>query len=293
VKIDLALEWFLNPDHLPFIVGLKKGFFQREGIELNIIQPDEHYDGFEALKKGDIQMATNEPLHLIEQFDKSMLSLGSFFTTRGGVLLTENGLQKLKNGENIEISSPVSNKTTNTIGFELIKRYCEKSANIEVKESQVKFVATDFYHIKNIQKGFDGAWLFFYNFEGVEAKHNSLDLIYIDSTTADFPNFSALDIFINRDFYSENIEDVKKFVDVVKESIKFIKNNLSESMDLYFSYSEEERSSLGEDIVTETAKCFDDNFTSDHKKQIDVLNFFKDIKVTDLELNEFKEAFLK
>ena len=33
-KITLGLEWFLNPDHVLFLVGQEKGWFEEEGIEL-------------------------------------------------------------------------------------------------------------------------------------------------------------------------------------------------------------------------------------------------------------------
>ena len=31
MKLKLALEWFINPDHLPFIVGLDKGLYKSNG----------------------------------------------------------------------------------------------------------------------------------------------------------------------------------------------------------------------------------------------------------------------
>ena len=30
-RIEVGLEWFLNPDHLPFITGLEKGWFRELG----------------------------------------------------------------------------------------------------------------------------------------------------------------------------------------------------------------------------------------------------------------------
>lgn len=74
MKLKLAIEWFLNPDHLPFIVGMREGIFESKGLELELIVPAEHYDGLDELIKGNIQFATNEPLHLIEQFDEASLS---------------------------------------------------------------------------------------------------------------------------------------------------------------------------------------------------------------------------
>ena len=49
MKIKLALEWFINPDHLPFIVGLDKGLYKKNNIDLEIIEPEGHYDGFKEL----------------------------------------------------------------------------------------------------------------------------------------------------------------------------------------------------------------------------------------------------
>lgn len=84
MKLTLAIEWFLNPDHLPFIVAKKCGIFDKYGIEFELIEPDDHYDGLGELLAGNIQFATNEPLHLIEQYDENFLSLGMFFETQGG-----------------------------------------------------------------------------------------------------------------------------------------------------------------------------------------------------------------
>ena len=59
MKIKLALEWFINPDHLPFIVGLDKKLYKKNNIELEIIEPEGHYDGFKELASNNIQFATN------------------------------------------------------------------------------------------------------------------------------------------------------------------------------------------------------------------------------------------
>ncbi|MEC4668137.1 MAG: ABC transporter substrate-binding protein, partial [Nitrospirota bacterium] len=33
--VTLALEWFLNPDHLPLVVAKDRGFFREEGVDLS------------------------------------------------------------------------------------------------------------------------------------------------------------------------------------------------------------------------------------------------------------------
>jgi len=155
MKLKIAFEWFLNPDHLPFLVGIHRGYFANYGIKLELIVPDEHYDGLDELIAGNIQFATNEPLHLIEQFNEKLLSLGTYFETKGGVLLKKETYDKVKNGETITITTPVSNEVTNTIGFEIIRRYFAKEG-IEVPREQVHFEPNGFEHIKHMKEGADG-----------------------------------------------------------------------------------------------------------------------------------------
>ena len=291
MKINLAIEWFLNPDHLPFIVGIKENIYQKYSLDLNLIEPDAHYDGLTELKSGKIEFATNEPLHLIEQFDEKFLSLGTFFETKGGVMLKEESYSKLLSGEKIRVTTPVANNQTNTIGFEIIKRFGAKNG-IEVKRENVEFCETDFYHIKNLKDGFDAAWLYFYNFEGIESIHENMNIIFMDAASSGFANFSALDIFTNKDFYASNHEVVSNFIEATKEAIKYIQTNPEKSAKLYYEYTKSQQNKLMDDIIDATIGCFDESFESNFEKQLPVLEFFNDIKISNLSKDEFRKAFL-
>lgn len=292
MKIRLAIEWFLNPDHLPFIIGIREGIFEKHGIELELIEPDEHYDGLEELVAGKIEMATNEPLHLIEQFHDNMLSLGSYFETKGGVLLKKSSFDKLINDENIVVTTPVSNDVTNTIGFEIIRRYYAKEG-VDVQREQVKFVPNGFEHLKYLNEGADAAWLYFYNFEGIEAEHEGLPVLYLDAQTAGFANFSALDLFVNRNFYENETLTCNAFVKSVQEAIRFIQTHSQQAMQHYYEYSDEQESPLMDDILRATMECFDKGFNSEYQKALPILQFFREIGITDLEKERFQTAFLK
>jgi hypothetical protein len=197
-KIKIALEWFLNPDHLPMIAGVVTGKYKESGIDLEILAPDEHYDGFEQLKNGDIDIHCNEPLHLYEHFYDGLKSLGCFFETRGGVMIRASSVKKLKNNKPLKITTPASNPVTNKIGFEILKRYAMQEG-FEISFENVTFVQTDFWHISNMKKdeSFDGAWLCFYNFEGIEAEHENFENLFIDQYLSPYPNFS-FGIYDNR-----------------------------------------------------------------------------------------------
>ncbi len=292
MAINLALEWFLNPDHIPFIVGIKNGYYENAGIKLNIIVPNEHYDGFKALKNKEIEMALNEPLHLIEQFDDEMLSLGTFFETSGGVLLSKTGNDKLLSGKKIKISSPVSNSITNKIALEIMRRYAAKH-NVVINPLDISIEEVDFYHIKNILNGYDGAWLAFENFEGVEARLAGMPHVLIDAKEGGFPNFSALSIFTTKDFYSKNRKIVDKFVDATRNAIIQTKFDKQAARDAYYEFANEEPTELMDEIINATFNRFDEFFDSNAKEQEGLLEFFRLIGVTNLDYTIFKTAFLE
>lgn len=291
MKITVAIEWFLNPDHLPFIIAKEMGIFQKYGIELNLVEPDGHYDGLLELKNRTIEFATNEPLHLIEQFDENIISLGMFFQTKGGVLLKKSSYPKLVNGEKIDVTTPVSNITTDTIAFEILRRYCKKNC-FELKKEQINFVPNGFEHIKYMLEGADAGWLYFYNFEGIVAKHEGLDVIYLDSENANFPNFSGLNIFVNRLFYNNNREICDLFTNALKEAISVIKDRPEEAAKEYYKYTNTAKSKLMDEIIEATIECFDSNFNSSYESELPILNFFREIGVTQLTKERFKTSFL-
>lgn len=291
MKIQLAIEWFLNPDHLPFIVALREGFFERYGIDFDLIEPDDHYDGLSELLAGNIEFATNEPLHLIEQFDPNFLSLGQFFQTQGGVLLKASSYDKLLHGESITVTTPVSNETTNTIGFEIIRRfYAQKE--VKVTRDQVHFIANGFEHIRYMQEGADAGWLYFYNFEGVEAQHEGMEVLYLDADNAGFANFSALDIFTTKTFYHAHTAVCNDLILAVREAIAFINAYPQRAMEHYYAYTLTPSSLLMDDIIHATMHCFDPLFGSNYDHALPILEFFTEIGVTTLDKEQFKTAFL-
>lgn len=290
--MKLAIEWFLNPDHLPIIIAQEKGFLKENGIhDFELIVPTDHYDGLQDLVEGNIQLATNEPLHLIEQYHPEFLSLGTYFETKGGVIMKKNSFQALKDGKTIQVATPVSNEKTNAIGLEIIKRYAQKQG-VSLRSSQIDFVAKDFYLIKHMKEGADAGWLYFYNFEGVEAKHENLDVIHMDADTAGFANFCALDLFTSQTYYKTHPEKIDAFVKAIQKGIIFIEAEPEEAFQIYYQYTQEDSSALMDNILKATAKCFHKNFKSSAEKELPILKFFNEIGITDLSEDKFKKAFL-
>jgi len=284
MQINIALEWFLNPDHLPFIAGVMRGTYKEAGLEVEIIEPKEHYDGFEALKRGSIDIHVNEPLHLYEHHFDGLKSLGCFFETRGGVMIRKERVAKLKSNGTIKITTPAANPVTDKIGFEIIKRYANKNGFV-IERENVEFVETDFWHLANMQKdpSFDGAWLCFYNFEGVEAKLLGFENLFIDQFESPYPNFSALELMTTQAIMEQKGEALCKFIEVTNEMIAYIQSYPMEAKRLYYDYTKTEPSELMDKIIEDTLTRFDNDIKADSKRWRALYEFLEELELVKLD----------
>lgn len=264
--IKIALEWFLNPDHLPFIVGIQSGIYHDKGFDVKLIEPKEHYDGFEALKKGEIDLHVNEPIHLFEHYYEGIKSLGCYFETRGGVMIRKESIEKLKSNQKILITTPAANEVTDKIGFEILKRYAQKEG-FRLDEQNVEFIQTDFYHLKNLKTGkYDGAWLCFYNFEGIEAEYEKFENLFIDQTLSPYPHFSALELISSQDILQERKEELDEFLQLSNQLIKQIIEDKERAKECYYMYTKTAKNELMDRIIEDTIKRFIVDFQSDGEK---------------------------
>ncbi len=190
-NLRIALEWFLNPDHMPLLAARER--MQADGWNIELVIPDDHYDGFAALADGAVDLVVNEPLHLVEQRELALTSHGCFFATDGGVLMHRAALQRLTNGAPVRIASPVSNPTTDGLCIDILRGWMT-GRGATLGNEQVVIEAAGFSHVDNLADGFDGAWLAFANVEGVSAQVRGLDTQMITTAEAGIPNFSALEL---------------------------------------------------------------------------------------------------
>jgi len=64
--VTLALEWFLNPDHLPFVVAKEQGFFREEGLDLSILVPTVPEESLDLVARGKADFGVGEQTNLIK-----------------------------------------------------------------------------------------------------------------------------------------------------------------------------------------------------------------------------------
>lgn len=109
--LRLGLEWFLNPDHLPFLVARAKGWLDDAGLALELVEPQQHLDAADAIQKGELDLAITEPLHLVEDRaqGRAVQGFARFLHTNGGVMtLASSGIERPRDmvGKRIQYPAP-------------------------------------------------------------------------------------------------------------------------------------------------------------------------------------------
>jgi putative hydroxymethylpyrimidine transport system substrate-binding protein len=251
MKLQIALEWFLNPDHLPLIVGLTEGWYREAGLEVELVQPDDHYDGLAAVAAGEIAFACNEPLHMVDALRPGLRALGCFFETEGGILLHASSARKLLAGEPIRLASPVAGGVTDTIAREILKGWAAKQG-LSLDPASIAIEGAGFMHLENMQADFDGAWLCFANFEGVEARAADLDHVFVTAAMGDFPNFSALELFTHAGFLREHGDVVECLRGIISRGAQACMDDPAFAARSWYAYSGSTPDPLMDAILRDT-----------------------------------------
>lgn len=252
-RLEVGLEWFLNPDHLPFIVGIEQGWFREAGLDVHLIAPTDHYDGLAAVVTGELAFACNEPLHMIDEARPGLRALGCFFETDGGVMLTPAGEQALAQGKAIRVASPVAGEVTDDLAKLIVGRWCANKG-LAFDPAQMRIEAAGFEHLTNLQAGFDGAWLCFANFEGVEAQQLGVEATFVSSTDVGLPNFSALELFTGEVTLRDEPDMVAAFTRVVSDGAHWCRQHPEAAARLWYQHTGEQPTQLTDAIIQDTCQ---------------------------------------
>jgi len=251
MKLQLGLEWFLNPDHLPMIAGIELGWYRDAGLELELVAPDDHYDGLAATVAGEIAFSCNEPLHMVDAPRPGLAALGCFFETDGGILLHRQAGERLLQGGHVRLASPVAGGVTDAIAIEILSRWSTQQG-ADFSPSQVSIESAGFAHLENLQAGYDGAWLCFANFEGVEARLAGLDVAFIDSAQVGLQNFSALELFTGLAFLRQHRGVVARVCELVGRGAALCRDDPAHAARLWYLHTGEPASDLMDAIIADT-----------------------------------------
>ncbi len=277
-KLKLALDWTPNTNHIGFLIAKELGFYNQQGIDLEILNPkDDNY----ALTPGkklelnivDFAMAPFETVISLNNKANHVQAIAIY------AILQE------------DLSSIVSLKSSNITSPKFLdgKIYASYKARYEdhiVKEmikndggeGNLKIVYPDKLGIWNtLLKGqADATWIFD-NWEGIEANYKNVELNIFSLDDFKIPYGYSPIILAKSGNLIKHKALYSRFITATRRGFLFAQNNLKESITIlqrYLTPYDLEHIDI-EKSIAYTIPYFGDEFTCGKMKQEKILRFLK------------------
>ena len=234
-KVSLLLDWFVNPDHAAIIIAQQKGFFEKNNLEVEIMEPADPTmpPKLVAAKKADLavdyqpqlQMQVAEGLPLVRIATLVNSPLNSL------IVLKNSGINKIEDLKGKKVGYSVS-------GFEtVLLDDMLKSENLSEKD--VELVNVNFSLSPSLMsKQVDAVIGAFRNFELNQLKLEKEEGKVFLPEDYGVPKYDELIVVANKD----NVSQVKfkNFVKSLQEATNYLKENPKESWEAFISYKPKE-----------------------------------------------------
>ncbi|MEL7369198.1 MAG: ABC transporter substrate-binding protein [Myxococcota bacterium] len=228
----IGLEWFMNPDHVPLLIGLERGWFRDEGLDVELVEPEAHQDAVAALEAGDLDMAITEPIHLVEDVAKErpVRGFARFLHTNGGVMFLESsGIERPSDMAKARVQYPGA---PGPGGLAIVRTMVEADGG---RVDQLTPINHGFKHTDALIEGLaDVATLAFYNFEVVEARHRGHPAQFFALKDWGVPDFCHLIFIASPDRLQAEADDFRKFLRVVSRGLDVLHQDPKEARRIYF-----------------------------------------------------------
>ncbi|PEN12226.1 ABC transporter substrate-binding protein [Longibacter salinarum] len=260
--VRLGLEWFLNPDHTPLLIAKEYGWFRDAGIDLEVIEPEEHLDAVDAIEDGTMDLAITEPLHLVEDgaAGHSVVGFARFLHTNGGVMYrTDGDIQRPSDMAGARIQYPGA---PGPGGPAIVGTMIETDGGTYDVEDFTP-VNKGFYHTDALAEDeADVATLAFYNFEIVEGLHRGLDVDFFALKDWGVPDFCQLILITSQEKLTVERELFQTLTQILRRGIDVVHEKPDEARRIYFEHTgTDANDELTSAIFDATIPCFTHDFS--------------------------------
>ncbi|MBP1931667.1 ABC-type nitrate/sulfonate/bicarbonate transport system substrate-binding protein [Ammoniphilus resinae] len=228
-KVTVMLDWMPNTNHTGLYVAKDKGYYEEQGLAVEIIQPGEGStaDQLVAAGKADFGVSYQEAVTQARATEIPLVSIAAVIqhNTSAFASKSEANIQSPKDYEGKRYGgwgSPVEEA--------VLKAVMDKAGADFSKVENITLGATDFF--ASIGRDADFEWIY-YGWDGVEAKRRGMDLNLQMLKDLD----PALDYYTpvlvtNEKHLTDQKELVEKFMSATAKGYEFAIQNHQEAADI-------------------------------------------------------------
>jgi putative hydroxymethylpyrimidine transport system substrate-binding protein len=228
--VTLALEWFLNPDHLPLIVAKEAGFFRDEGLSLSILIPTVPEESLDLVGAGKADFGVGEQTNLIRARDQGqpLVSIGPLLahTVVCLMYLKDGPIKRLEDLRHRRVGWPGLAIDLPILGTML------KAAGLrpeEIVPVDVGFGLTDAL----LSGKADAVFGAFVNYEQVEAESRGAAVEFVSPTDYQVPDLYQLVVMTSEALLRRSPATVRGFVRAMSRGLAYTQDHPEEALGLY------------------------------------------------------------
>lgn len=234
-KVTLLLDWFVNPDHAAIIIAQQKGFFEKNNLEVKIIEPADPSmpPKLVAAKKADLAVDYQPQLQMQVAQGLPLVRIATLVNSplNSLVVLKDSGIEKIEDLKGKKVGYSVSGFETALLDSML------KSVNLSTND--VELINVNWSLSPSLMsKQVDAVIGAFRNFELNQLQIEKQEGKAFFPENYGVPKYDELIVVANK----ENANDTKyiNFVKALQEATNYLKQNPKESWEAFVSYKPKE-----------------------------------------------------
>jgi len=227
-KVSVVLDWTPNTNHTGLYVAKDKGYFEEEGLDVEIIMPGEAgADQLVASGKAEFGVSYQESITLARVQDVPLVSIAAIIqhNTSGFASPVDKNIKTPKDFEGKAYGgwgSPVEK----SVIASLMK---QEKADVE-KVDFVNMGDTDFFTA--VKRDIDFAWIY-YGWTGVEAelRGEKINMVYLTDYSEKLDYYTPV-LSTNEKMISDNPDTVKAFMKAAAKGYQYTMDHPAEAADI-------------------------------------------------------------
>jgi len=227
-KVSVVLEWTPNTNHTGIYVAKEKGYFEAEGLDVEIIMPGEAgSDQLVAAGKAEFGVSYQESITLARTEEVPLVSLAAIIqhNTSGFASPVDKNITSPKDFEGKTYGgwgSPVEKSIITSL-------MQKENADVD-KVSMISIGDTDFFTA--VKRDIDFAWIY-YGWTGIEAelRGEEINMVYLTDYSEQLDYYTPV-LMTNENMIAKQSDVVEKFVRAVAKGYDFTIQNSDEAADI-------------------------------------------------------------
>lgn len=235
-QVDIMLDWYPNAVHSYLYVAQEKGFFEEEGVEVNIIFPANPTDPINMAAAGEITLGiTYQPdVIMARANDVPVVSVAAIVRSPLNHII-------FLDESDIESPSDLVGKTVGYPGIPVNEPLLQTMVEADGGNvNDVELIDIGFALGQSLTSGLVDAVIGAYiNHEVPVLEHNGYDVRYFNPIDYGVPSFYELVIVTNENTWAAEEEGIRAFWRAAEKAYQFMKENPAESLDILFEHQDQ------------------------------------------------------